>query len=108
MIEINVSIINLIYNIFFKACNLDLNLNSKIEDVEMRSENSEQGFKMDKVFIIDHIFALNQIDILENCNILSNLVIPDTVLRYLNRKNIQAFHGLRNTMELETQSHSPW
>jgi hypothetical protein len=55
---------------------------------------------IDKVFIIDHLFALNQIDLLENCDCLSNVVVADTVLRYLNQKNIQAFHGLRNTLEM--------
>lgn len=87
MIKIKVSFINFNYHLY-KACNLELSLNSKMVDVEMQSQNSDQDYKMDKIFIIDHIFALNQIDILENCNILSNLVIPDTVLRYLNRKNI--------------------
>lgn len=46
------------------------------------------------------MFALNRIDVLENCEALTNLVVPDTVLRYLNRKSIQSFHGLRNTMEM--------
>ena len=55
--------------------------------------------KIGKVFIIDHQFALDQIDILENCDILCNLVVPDTVLRHLFRKNVQVFHGLRNTLE---------
>jgi len=54
---------------------------------------------MHKLFIIDHLFALNQIDTIENCGTISNVIVPDTVLRYLNRKNIQSFHGLRNTMD---------
>ena len=53
-----------------------------------------------KVFIIDHLFALNQIDIIENCDTLTNIVVPDTVLKNLNRKSIMTFHGLRNTLEL--------
>lgn len=56
---------------------------------------------MSKIFIIDHLFALNQIDTIENCSAISNIVVPDTVLRYLNRKNIQSFHGLRNTMDAQ-------
>ena len=40
---------------------------------------------IDKVFIIDHHFALNQIDIIENCDVLSNVVIPDSVLKHLNK-----------------------
>ena len=48
--------------------------------------------------------AVNQIDLLENCEILSNLVIPDSVLKYLNRKNIQSFHALRNTLEIESRN----
>ena len=55
--------------------------------------------KIGKVFVIDHHFALDQIDIIENCDILSNLVVPDTVLKHLFKKNVQTFHGLRNTLE---------
>ena len=51
-------------------------------------EEPSPAQKIGKIFIIDHHFALDQIDILENCDILSNLVIPDTVLRHLNRKNV--------------------
>ena len=40
------------------------------------------------ILIIDHLFALNQIDTIENCSTISNVVVPDTALRYLNRKNI--------------------
>ena len=59
--------------------------------------------QVNKLFIIDHHFALNQIDIIENCDTLTNLVVPDTVLRHLNRKNIQSFHGLRNTLEQDSR-----
>lgn len=52
-----------------------------------------------KIFVIDHLVALNKIDLLENCEILSNLVVCDTLLKFLNRKNIQSFHALRNTLE---------
>jgi len=57
--------------------------------------------KIDKIFIIDHHFALNQIDLIENCDVLSNVVVIDSVLKHLNKINIQAFHGLRNVAELE-------
>jgi len=40
------------------------------------------------MFIMDHLFALNQIDVIENCSTLANMVLPDSVLKYLNRKNI--------------------
>jgi len=40
---------------------------------------------IDKIFIIDHHFALNQIDLIENCDVLSNVVIPDSVLKHLNK-----------------------
>lgn len=40
---------------------------------------------IDKVFIIDHHFALNQIDLIENCDVLANVVIPDSVLKHLNK-----------------------
>jgi hypothetical protein len=43
---------------------------------------------IDKVFMVDHLFALNQIDLIENCDSLKNVVVADTVLRYLNQKNI--------------------
>ena len=76
-------------------------LNLKLErtdDVDMNHDSAHNA--LDKILIIDHVFALNRIDVLENCEALTNLVVPDTVLRYLNRKSIQAFHGLRNTMEM--------
>jgi hypothetical protein len=38
---------------------------------------------------------------LENCDVLSNIVLPDSVLKHLNKTNIQAFHGLRNVAEQE-------
>ena len=44
--------------------------------------------ELDHIFIVDHVLANSRIDMLENCEALTNLVIPDTVLRYLNRKNI--------------------
>ena len=53
--------------------------------------------------MIDHCLALNQIDFIENCEILSNLVVPDSVVKYLNSKNIQTFHALRNTIEIDSR-----
>lgn len=47
--------------------------------------------------------ALNQIDLIENCEILCNLVVPDSVVKYLNTKNIQTFHAMRNTLEIESR-----
>ena len=44
---------------------------------------------------------MEQIDLIENCDVLSNVVVCDSILRHLNRVNIQAFHGLRNISELE-------
>jgi hypothetical protein len=35
---------------------------------------------------VDHSFALNQYDFIENCDALSNFVLPDTVLKYINKK----------------------
>lgn len=61
----------------------------------------EERKKIDKIFIIDHHFALNQIDLIENCDVLSNVVVPDSVLKHLNKMNIQAFHGMRNVSEQE-------
>lgn len=40
---------------------------------------------IDKIFIIDHHFALNQFDIIENCDILANVVVPDSVLKHINK-----------------------
>ena len=56
---------------------------------------------LSKIFIPDHLFALSQIDTIENCTALTNLAVPDTVLRYLHRKNIQSFHSLRNVMDAQ-------
>lgn len=69
-------------------------------DADMASHGEGDAANlMTSIYIIDHLFALNQIDTIENCSTMSNVVVPDTVLRYLNRKNIQSFHGLRNTMD---------
>lgn len=51
----------------------------------MRNEENEKTI-VDKIYIIDHLFGLNQIDFIENCQVLSNVVIPDSVLKHLNRK----------------------
>jgi hypothetical protein len=56
---------------------------------------------IDKIFIVDHHFALNQIDMIENCDVLSNVVVLDSVLKHMNKVNIQGFHGLRNVLEQE-------
>ena len=67
-------------------------------------EDDESGIsskKIDKIFIIDHHFALDQIDLIENCDVLKNVVVCDSVLKHLNKINIQAFHGLRNVIEFE-------
>ena len=40
----------------------------------------------DKIYIVDHKFALNQYDFIENCEALSNFVLPDTVMKYINKK----------------------
>lgn len=69
-------------------------------DADMASSGEGDGANEQScIYIIDHLFALNQIDTIENCSTMSNIVVPDTVLRYLNRKNIQSFHGLRNTID---------
>jgi hypothetical protein len=95
------------------GCNLTLSFangrapaSKAASNVDMVSSSSSHNFngtvsepiaqQIDKIFVIDHFLALNQIDLLENCEILSNLVVPDSVLKYLNRKNIQSFHALRN------------
>lgn len=67
------------------------------------SPRAMAGKQISKVYIIDHLFALNQIDFIENCDTLTNVIVPDTVLRQLHRKNIQTFHGLRNTLELNSR-----
>ena len=40
---------------------------------------------IDKIFIIDHHFALNQFDLIENCDVLANVVLPDSVLKHVNK-----------------------
>ena len=72
-------------------CNLQLQFKSSLvnkhaSDVNMLDEGDESAFKSDIIYIIDHQFALNQFDFIENCQALSNFVLPDTVLRYLNKK----------------------
>jgi hypothetical protein len=53
-------------------------------------KGSEDGDSLpqvaEKIYIVDHSFALNQFDFIENCQALSNFVLPDSVLKYLNRK----------------------
>lgn len=65
-------------------------------------DDTESAFKStshQRLYIVDHLFTLNQYDFIENCEALSNFVLPDTVLRYINRKNIQSFHGMKNLIE---------
>jgi len=54
----------------------------------MKVEGENESFPpaADKIYIVDHSFALNQFDFIENCQALSNFVLPDSVLKYLNRK----------------------
>ena len=54
--------------------------------MESESDDIPKQKIIDKIFIIDHHFALNQIDMLENCDVLSNVVLPDSVLKYLNKQ----------------------
>jgi len=67
----------------------------------MAAAEDEQVRNRERIYIVDHLFTLNQFDFIENCEALSNFVLPDTVLRYLNRKNIQSFHGMKNLIEQE-------
>lgn len=76
-------------------CRLELSLAG--QDTQM--DTGDMPARIDKIFIIDHHFALDQIDLIENCDVLSNLVIVDSVLKHMNKQNIQAFYGLRNTIE---------
>ena len=74
-------------------CRLELGLigakNVNSDDMMIAESDEDQNAvvrkTIDKVFIIDHHFALNQIDIIENCDVLSNVVIPDSVLKHLNK-----------------------
>lgn len=92
--------------ILYIDCNLHvefLQSSGAAVDVEMKGADDIETstFKpiSDRIYIVDHLFALNQYDFIENCDALSNFVLPDTVLRYLNRKNIQSFHGMKNLIE---------
>lgn len=53
--------------------------------MESDAEEPQRRF-IDKIFIIDHHFALNQIDMIENCDVLANVVLPDCVLKHLNKQ----------------------
>ena len=71
-------------------CKLELLLKGAQPDrvMAMGSEDedgAEPRKKIDKIFILDHHFALNQIDLIENCDVLSNVVVPDSVLKHLNK-----------------------
>jgi hypothetical protein len=85
-----VSLINLF--IPDSDCKLQIDLNGQIpinkQDVAMESDSEEyqRPKQIDKIFIIDHHFALNQIDMIENCDVLSNVVLPDSVLKHLNKQ----------------------
>ena len=60
-------------------CNLRLDFKGQA-DVQMDGKGKQC------IYIIDNSFALNQFDFIENCEALSNFVLPDTVLKYMNRK----------------------
>ena len=75
-------------------CHLELGLKGSgpnQKDVVMAGAASDDDGQMevkksiDKIFIIDHHFALNLIDVIENCDVLSNVVIPDSVLKHVNK-----------------------
>jgi len=78
----------------FIDCNLNFEFKSAAKiarDVEMRKvDDEDDGLQKhqasDKIYIVDHSFALNQYDFIENCDALSNFVLPDTVLKYINKK----------------------
>ena len=55
---------------------------SSIDDAD---DYVEPRKSIDKIFIIDHHFALNQFDIIENCDVLANVVVPDSVLKHINK-----------------------
>ena len=55
------------------------------------------------MFIIDHEFALDQIDFLENYDALARLVVPDTVLKYLNKKHLQSYFSLKALIDRDDQ-----
>ena len=62
-----------------------------VRDVEMskvydENDGLQKHQVSDKIYIVDHSFALNQYDFIENCDALSNFVLPDTVLKYINKK----------------------
>ena len=72
-------------------CRLELALKGvcpaadKVMAMDGDDDEIEVRKTIDKVFIIDHHFALNQIDLIENCDVLSNVVVPDSVLKHLNK-----------------------
>ncbi len=41
-----------------------------------------------QIFIMDHHLALNKIDLVENCDTFDNIVVLDSVLRHLWKKNV--------------------
>ena len=55
-------------------------------DIKGQADVEMDGQTKRCIYIVDHSFALNQFDFIENCDALSNFVLPDTVLKYMNRK----------------------
>ena len=63
-------------------------------DNEMSGDIAAVPKTIDKIFIIDHHFALNQIDLIENCDVLANVVVPDSVLKHVNKMYVNLFSSL--------------
>jgi hypothetical protein len=99
-------------------CNLSVKLNRQAyQTAQMMKEGPQEGMeassswaekgedmslktsKIQDVFLIDTDFALNQIDFLINFEPLSKVIVPDTVLKHVNKKNIQLFHQLKEIIE---------
>jgi hypothetical protein len=68
-------------------CDKNFSCRIKLEQTATDSKmvEDDQAPGCNRVFIIDHWFAADQIDLIENCDILRNVVVSDSVLKYLNK-----------------------
>jgi len=86
---------NKIPNPPFIDCTIEMALSGQMQEKEESA--------IPDLFILDHEFLLNQRDFLENFEPLSKMIICDGLMKDINRRNIQAFHQIRNLIDMEQE-----